>query len=184
MTVWLKAIYSAQKDIICTTKINKNVTGSGWILCLTVIFVCQWWHAISRRRLGPKHSYWSSHQWWILAFGKGLLPRISIKKNISTFCLQQSQDNLNKEIFSFILGFSLLWLLNAEDQSSLLKELSQSMFCQRLWHHIRFFWFRHDRVVLFITLKAERKTFIHISASSVAPWGGLLKPPPPFFFLN
>lgn len=57
MTVWLKAIYSAQKDIICTTKINKNVTRSGWILCLTVIFVYHGWHAISRRRLGPKHSY-------------------------------------------------------------------------------------------------------------------------------
>lgn len=163
MTVWLKAIYSAQKDIICTTKINKNVTRSGWILCLTVIFVCQGWHAISRQRLGPKHNYWSSHQWWILAFGNGLLQRISIKKNILTFCLQHRQDNLNKEIFSFILGFSLLWLLNVVDQSSLLKELSQSMFCQRLWHHIRVFWFRHDRVVLFITLKAERKPFIHIS---------------------
>lgn len=44
MTVWLKAIYSAQKDIICTTKINKNVTRSGWILCLTVIFVYHGWH--------------------------------------------------------------------------------------------------------------------------------------------
>lgn len=176
MTVWLKAIYSAKKDIICTTKINKNVTRSGRILCLTVIFVCQGWHAISRRRLGPKHSYWSSHRWWILAFGKRLLQRISIKKNISTFCLQQSQDNLNKEIFSFILGFSLLWWLNAVDQSSLLKELSQSMFCQRVWHHIRFFWFRHDRIVLFITLKGERKSFIYITDNREVAWGGFLPP--------
>lgn len=80
MTVWLKAIYSAQKDIICTTKINKNVTRSGWILCLTVIFVCHWWHAISRRRLGPKQSYWSSHLWWILAFGTGCCRESRLKK--------------------------------------------------------------------------------------------------------
>lgn len=94
---------------------------------------------------------------------------LDLKKNSSTFCLQQSQDNLNKEIFSFILSFSLLRLLSAVDQSSSLKELSQSMFCQRLWHHIRFFWFRQNQVVLFITLKAERKTFIHISGNSDTP---------------
>lgn len=168
MTVWLKAIYSAQKDIICTTKINKNVTRSGWIFCLTVIFVCHWWHAISRRRLGPKHSYWSSHQWWILAFRKSCC-RESWLKNISMFPLQQRQDSLNEEIVFVLLGFSHFKLLNALDQSSLLRKLSQSMFSQRRWHHIKSNWFNQDLLVLFITLNVQMKHFIstHVLWSEV-----------------
>lgn len=101
MTVWLKAIYSAQKDIICTTKINKNVTGSGWILCLTVIFVYHWWNAISRRRPRPKHSDRSSQRWWILAFGEGCCRESRLKKIFSRFCPQPSRDRPHRSFALF-----------------------------------------------------------------------------------
>lgn len=100
---------------------------------------------------------------------KELLQRISIK-NISMFPLQHSQDNLNEEIVFVLLGFSLFQLLNALDQSSLLRKLSQSMFSQRLWHHIKSSWFNQDLLVLFIALKVQRKHFI----STHVPWSGVI----------
>lgn len=143
MTVWLKAIYSAQKDIICTTKINKNVTGSGWILCLTVIFVYHWWNAISRRRLGPKHSDRSSQQWWILAFGEGCCGESRLKKSFLGFARSPVKITHTRAL---LCSTGLLPLVAEKRSRPKLsgRELSQTVFSQRLWHHVQPGWFRHS----------------------------------------
>lgn len=143
MTVWLKAIYSAQKDIICTTKINKNVTGSGWILCLTVIFVYHWWNAISRRRPGPKHSDRSSQRWWILAFGEGCCRESRLKKSFLGFARSPVKIAHTGALLCSIGSLPLV----AETRSR--PKLSRgvwnrSVFSQRLWHCVQFGWFRHS----------------------------------------